>query len=140
MNDGKGKEIEYYKSKLGSTNISFEKYKLSNDYLDSKVKELKYVNSQTDEFKQTKAELIQSVKLVKMIHKVSLAFNDLVDKSLRIKLLEEVVNAKQSFINEQTKLWKKRNKLGGLQASLSYIESFMEFSNITLKYLKNGEQ
>ena len=140
MNDGKDNPIEYYKSKIGSTNIPYEKFKLVGSFFDNKLKEFNYVSSDLVEFNQTKAELTQSIKLIRMIHKVSLAFNESVNVKERIKYLEEVIKAKNSFISNQKKLWKARNKTGGLLASLSYIESFMEFTNITLNYLKNGEQ
>ena len=140
MNDGKDDPIAYYKLKVGSTNIAYEKYKLARNYLDQKIKDFNYVDSSLDEFMQTKREIEQSVKLIKMIQSVSLAFNDKVDLSIRIKYLEDVLKQRKAFINEQKKLWKTRNKTGGLISSLSYIESFMEFTNITLNYLKNGEQ
>ena len=133
--------VEYYKQKIGNGNISISKFKMSQEFLDNKIKELEYVSSNTLEFKLTKDELIQSIKMVKMIQKVSLAYNENVDKQIRIKYLQEILNSKEEFILEQKRLWLERNKSGGLKSSISYIECFMEFITQTLNYLlRIGDQ
>ena len=66
-------------------------------------------------------EIIQTVKMLKMIHKLSLAYNEGVDLDLRIRYMTEVVNSRESFINEQKRLWLERNKSGGLENSINYL-------------------
>ena len=133
--------IEYYKSKIGNGNMSYPKFSCLRKFLESKKEELLLVNSNSLEFMQTKEELLQSIDLVLMIQKLSLAYNESVDIKIRIKYLQEILGKKNEFILKQKKLWLARNKSGGLESSLSYIERFMEFVTQTLNYqLKIGEQ
>ena len=127
--------IDYFKKKMGTTFMQYPKFRIMRKFLNLKLDEIDFIKMDNDLL--TIEEIIQTVKMLKMIHKLSLAYNEGVDLDLRIRYMEEVVNSRESFINEQKRLWLARNKSGGLQSSINNIESFMEFSEETLKYLND---
>ena len=127
--------IEYYKKKTGNGNISYPKFKASENFFKSKLKELKLVDADNKEALITIEEIKASIHLITMIQRLSLAYNDNVGIDLRIEYLEEIMKEKDGFIKKQKELWLKRNKSGGLISSISYIERFIEFVSQTLKYL-----
>ena len=54
-------------------------------------------------------------------------------------LLAAVIAGRESFLDEQKRLWLERNKSGGLASSISYIEKFYRFLEATLNYIRGGE-
>lgn len=127
--------IDYFKSKIGTTYMEYPKFRIMRKFLNLKLDEIDFIKMDNDLL--TIEEIIQTVKMLKMIHKLSLAYNEGVDLDLRIRYMTEVVNSRESFINEQKRLWLERNKSGGLQSSIKNIESFMDFASKTLKYLND---
>ena len=81
-----------------------------------------------------KAELKQSSLLVKLINKLSYAFNENLSKQEKISLLKDVISYEDTFINEQKRLWLARNKYSDLDTSIGYLERFFIFAKKTLKY------
>lgn len=127
--------ITYFKDKMGTTFMKYPKFRIMRKFLNLKLDEIDFIKMDNDLL--AIEEIIQTVKMLKMIHKLSLAYNEEVDLDLRIRYMTEVVNSRESFISEQKRLWLARNKSGGLQSSIKHIESFMDFASETLKYLND---
>lgn len=131
---------QYYLERNKVTILSKEKYEFLHRYLNLKIEEIKYAKMDTCEGNLIKDEIFQSIFLLKMIHKVNIAYNEDLNINERISYLEEVIASKEQLINEQKRLWLARNKSGGLTSSLSYLEKFVQFAEITLNYLtERGE-
>ena len=120
--------------------LSLEKFNLLNKFFDMKLEEFDLSDISTVDNEIIKAELVQTVNILKMIHKVNFAYNENIDINDRIELLEEVLASKDQLINEQRRLWLYRNKSGGLISSLSYLERFINFASQTLNYLRRGKE
>lgn len=126
----------YYHERTKHSILSKEKYELMMRFLDERVYELSLADMQTSDGELIKAELKQSVFLVKLINKLNYSFNDKLTKDERIALLEEIVGSREKLINEQTKLWLARNKYSDLDESIGYLERFILFGRKTLNYIK----
>lgn len=126
--------IEYYKTKMGQTALPKVKYNLLNKFFDLKLAELESCDIKKDLI--TKDEIKQNIKLVRFIEDLGQAYNDENTTLEKISYLNNILNSKEEFINDQKRIWLTRNKEGGLKSSLSYIEYFMEFTKITLDNLK----
>ena len=130
--------VNYYQQRNQA--LSKEKFHLLEAFFNSKIKEIDLASLHVDDGDVIKAELKQSICLVRLIHKVNYSYNQNISIQERIKILEEVISSKEQFISEQKRLWLIRNKSGGLFSSLAYLEKFFDFANQTLKSLQRGEE
>ena len=135
--DGK---IDFFINKTKDYILPYHKYQVMDNFFRSKLEEIKYIDVRNEETKQTIEEIKQTIKTVEMITKVNVCFDDSLDKKTKIKLLEDLINDKKEYLDNQKKLWRARNKEGGLVSSISYLEYFYRFIEITLDYLKTGEK
>lgn len=130
-------DIDYYREKMKDKILSFEKYTIINQFFDLSLQQLDFAH--TDEL--IKEDLRYAIMFLRNIYKVNISLNDKVDRNLRIKLLEEVVDSKDELINRLQYLWTQRNKSGGLEKSYKYIYSFIEVAEKILggMYGREGE-
>ena len=126
---------QYYLERNKVTTLSKEKYEFLHRFLNLKIEEIKYAKMDTCEGKLIKDEIFQSIFLLKMIHKVNIAYNEDLSIEERKGYLEEVLASKEQLLSEQKRLWLARNKAGGLLSSLSILEKFVQFAEISLNYL-----
>jgi hypothetical protein len=84
-------------------------------------------------------EAKQSIWLVRLIQDLNQAYNEQLPKEKRLEYVQAILDCQEDFIQEQKRLWLKRNKSGGLQASIAYLERFFLFVLETQKYLQRGE-
>jgi hypothetical protein len=112
----------------------------TNNYYPLKIEEINLAKMECEDKDIVRDELLQAIFLLKMIHKVNIAFNDNISLENRINYLEEVIASRERLINEQKRLWLSRNKFGGLVSSLSYLEKFVQFAEKSLNYYRRGEE
>ena len=127
---------KYYRERTTSILLDYNKYKMLDEFLILKEKEIELSQLNVDDGDVIKEELQQTISLLKNIHKLNIAHNERIDINLRIELLEEVLANKSAFIEKQKELWLSRNKQGGIKDSLSYLERFYQFIEITLKDIR----
>lgn len=127
--------INYFIERNKSSILSKEQYELMEKFLNFKETELDLVDMKIEDASLIKDELKQSSRLVKMINKLIYAFNDNLSKDEKVKLLEEILENKDNFINEQKRLWLARNKYSDLDTSIGYLERFFIFAKKTLNYI-----
>ncbi|MFA5542962.1 MAG: family 20 glycosylhydrolase [Bacilli bacterium] len=121
-------KIGYFTSKMKDKILTKEKYEMMNDFFDQKLKELDY--SQVE--KLIKDELKHSIFFVRTLLKINQSLNESYDMKYRIKLLEEVIAAKDQLVNELRYLWLQRNKTSYLDDSIGYINKLIDFTKILL--------
>lgn len=130
--------ISYFKKKMGTSTLSYSRYEAFENFLNWKLQELHRISLAKDD-QLVKLEIVQGIKIVKMIHKLSVAYDTNLVLKKRLGFLEDILKEKDQFIEDQKAAWLARNKSGGLKSSLSYIECFMEFVLRTLNYLSEEE-
>ena len=134
------KPIEFFISKTKDYLLPYTKYQIMQKFFDAKLDEIKYIDVNNEETKLTIEEIKQTIKTVKMITTVNVCFSNELDRVKKIDLLEKLISDENEYLDNQKKLWLKRNKEGGLSSSLSYLKYFYEFIKVTLDYLKTGEK
>ena len=132
--------VEFFINKTKDYLLPLTNYRIMERFLDQKLDEIKYIDVNNDETRQTIEEIKQTIKTVKMITKLSVCFSDELEKQEKIKLLNDLISDKTEYLDNQKKLWRARNKEGGLVSSISYLEYFYEFISVTLDYLKTGDK
>ena len=137
IEDGK---IDFFINKTKDYILPYHKYQVMDNFFKSKLEEIKFIDVKNEETKQTIEEIKQTIATVEMITKVNVCFDDSLDVKVKIKFLEDLINDKKEYLDNQKKLWRVRNKEGGLASSISYLEYFYRFIEITLDYLKTGEK
>ena len=110
------------------------------NFFKTKLEEIKYIDVNNDETDLTIEEIKQTIKTIHLITTVNICFTSDLPNDEKIKLLENLLKEKEEYLDNQKKLWLRRNKKGGLKSSLSYLEYFYEFVKVVLDYLKTGEK
>jgi len=131
--------VEYFLMKCRYNMLSKDKRKVINAFFDSKLKELKIADLKSTDSKYVIDEIIQTVKIMKMIVLIDVVYDESLPKDERIKAVKKIIKAEKGFINEQKRLWLYRNKKGGLEESLSHLRNFFTFAKISLNHLEKGE-
>ena len=135
-----GCKIDFFVNKTKDYILPYHKYQIMENFFNSKLEEIKFIDVKNEETALTIEEIKQTIKTVLMIEKVNVCFDERLDKSKKIKLLEDLISDKENYLDNQKRLWLKRNKEGGLASSISYLEAFYQFISIVLDYLKTGEK
>ncbi|MBO4666861.1 MAG: family 20 glycosylhydrolase [Bacilli bacterium] len=133
-------KIDFFINKTKDYILPYTKYQILDNFFKSKLEEIKFIDNNNEETELTIEEIKQTIKTIKMIAKVSVCYDESLDVKAKIKLLEELINDKEEYLGNQKKLWRARNKEGGLASSVSYLEYFYSFIGLTLDYLKTGEK
>lgn len=115
--------IEYFISKMSDKILSLPKYNALQAFFKLKLQELE--NADVDE--TVKMEIRNAVKIVQTLIKVNIGINKDVDEALKIKLLKEVVDGESALVNEIKEVWLLRNKVSGLDKSLTFISNLVSF-------------
>ena len=136
---GETDPCEYYRQRTMSIVLDYDKYLMLERFLALKEEEIALAKIDTEDGNIIKDEFIQSIAFLKIIHKLNIAYNDRIELTTRIKLLNEVTATREDFVSEQKRLWLYRNKSGGLTNSLSYIDKFYRFVEMTLNYIRGGD-
>ncbi|MDD4077106.1 MAG: family 20 glycosylhydrolase [Bacilli bacterium] len=136
---GEVDSCRYYQQRTASIILDYDKYLMLERFLTLKEEEIALAEMDTEDGDIVRDELIQSIAFLKIIHKLNIAYNDKIALATRIKLLKEVITAREDFITKQKRLWLYRNKSGGLASSLSYIDKFYCFVEMTLNYIRGGD-
>ncbi|HBP26159.1 MAG TPA: hypothetical protein DD618_04335, partial [Acholeplasmatales bacterium] len=131
--------IAFFQSRIAPIILTEAKNVFLNEFLDQKVREVKNTRLGIPDGETVKAEIIQSVKLVKTVQELDQCFSPSLGTQEKIKKLTNVIMSQPALIEEQKRLWLIRNKSGGLNASLSYLEKFFQFAAMALKYYQRGE-
>jgi hypothetical protein len=126
----------YYRERNQSITFSYERYHMLHKFLNQKIEEIQLAKPECEDAQLVKDELYQTIILLKMIHKVNIAYNEEIKKSERIRYLEEAIAIRNQLLDEHQRLWLARNKSGGLQSSLTYLEKFVQFAEISLHCVK----
>lgn len=121
-------KIGYFTSKMKDKILTAKKYEMMNDFFTQKLKELDYSNVE----KLVKDELKHSIFFVRTLLKINQSLNESYDLKYRIKLLEEVIAAKDELVNGLRDLWLQRNKTSYLDDSIGYINKLIDFTKILL--------
>ncbi len=132
--------IEFFKNKTSSYLLPYHKYEIMENFFKTKLEEIKYIDVNNDETDLTIEEIKQTIKTIHLITTVNICFTSDLPNDEKIKLLENLLKDKEEYLDNQKKLWLRRNKKGGLKSSLSYLEYFYEFVKVVLDYLKTGEK
>lgn len=133
--------IEYYKQRVKSHIIGYNQYHLLKKFLNDKIEEIQLTSLNCEDGDLIKRELLQTIFIIKLVLKVMASYNEEINIEKRKRYLEEVIASKDRLIGEQKELWLLRNKSGGLRDTISYLEGFVHFANITLKNLnRRGEE
>lgn len=130
-------KVEFFLGKNKEILMPYHKYMVMDNFLNSKLEEIKYIDVNNDETKLTIEEIKQTIQTIKMIQACSVSYDEKLDKKVRIKLLEDIYNKQTDYLNNQRNIWLTRNKQGGLDTSISYLTYFLEFIKVTINYL-NG--
>jgi len=125
----------YYQQRTANILLDYDKYLMLDGFLTLKEKEIMLAKMDTEDANIIKEEFKQTIEFLKMIHKLNIAYNDTIDKTTRINMLRDVVASKINFFKQQKRLWLYRNKTGGLERSLSNVEKFYRFIDITINYI-----
>ncbi|HKM29598.1 MAG TPA: family 20 glycosylhydrolase [Bacilli bacterium] len=133
-------KINYYLTRAKSMFLSHEKFNLMQKFLDFKEYELGLTKMHCSDADVVKAEIKQTINFIRISQKVNIGLNKSIDLDLRKKYLQEVVATKNSFIDEQKRLWHIRNKSGGYKDSIFLVTEFIDFAESMLDFLnKRGE-
>ncbi len=130
--------ITYFMERNKATILSQEKHDALNRFFDFHVKSLNEIKA-NDEGMLSVLEAKQSIWLVRLIQDLNQAYNEQLPREKRLEYVQAILDCQEDFIQEQKRLWLKRNKSGGLQASIAYLERFFLFVLETQKYLQRGE-
>jgi hypothetical protein len=121
------------------TILSSEKHQLLNEFFALYLKMIDQAKLQIADGELVKAEMRQSIVLVQLIQALNQAYNEQLMISERLDFVLWILEKQSLFIEEQKRLWLARNKSGGLQDSLAYLDKFFLFVLETKKYLQRGE-
>ena len=131
-------KIDFFLNKTSSYLLPYTKYQIMENFFKSKLEEIKYIDVNNEETKQTIEEIKQTVDTIHLITTLSVCFSAEVDVNKKIELLTSLLDKENEYLDNQKKLWRNRNKEGGLKSSISYLEYFYAFVRVTLDYLKTG--
>ena len=134
----KKNKIDFFLNKTSSYLLPYTKYQIMENFFKSKLEEIKYIDVNNEETKQTIEEIKQTVDTIHLITTLSVCFSAEVDVNKKIELLTSLLDKENEYLDNQKKLWRNRNKEGGLKSSISYLEYFYAFVRVTLDYLKTG--
>ncbi len=131
--------IAFFQSRIAPIILTDEKNTFLGEFLDQKVREIHNARLRIDDGEIVKAEFIQSVRLVKTVLELNQCFSPSFGELEKIKKLTTIIMSQPALIEEQRRLWLTRNKSGGLNSSLAYLEKFFQFAAMALKYYQRGE-
>jgi len=131
--------IVFFQSRIAPIILTDEKNTFLGEFLDQKVREIHNACLRINDGEIVKAEFIQSVRLVKTVLELNQCFSPKLKESERIKKLTNIIMSQPTLIEEQKRLWLARNKSGGLNSSLAYLEKFFKFAAMAIKYYQRGE-
>ncbi|MFA6721924.1 MAG: family 20 glycosylhydrolase [Bacilli bacterium] len=136
---GEDDPCEYYHQRTASLVLDYDKYLLLDAFLTAKEKEVETASMEAEDAHIIKAEYLQTIAFLRNILVLNIAYNKNINLKTRMDLLAAVIAGRESFLDEQKRLWLERNKSGGLASSISYIEKFYRFLEATLNYIRGGE-
>lgn len=129
--------LEYYTQKMKYNHLSIDQFTLLSSHFDEIIKKLEYTKMLRNDAELIKAEIKQTIDLLTNIQKLILSFNNDIDICVRVKYLKELISSENRLIENHRSLWLARNRIGGLDDSLSHIKKFVEFSKLKLEDLQN---
>lgn len=135
----KDNQIEFFKKKVSGFLINYKRYNALEDYFDNKINELKKAKMNCEDANLILEELFASIKLIRLINKLRMAYSHELSLNEKIKFLEEIVASRNDLYEERKRLWLARNKISDFEESFNHIDDFITFANETLKYLTRGE-
>lgn len=128
---------EYFVNKVKGVHLSKKKFKVINELLDLKSKELDLIEKCDDEISLVCEELKQSALTIKLITHLSVCLNDDLSKDEKLGYLNYVLAKKDELIDKQKELWLKRNKSGGLNRSIKHLTDFFKLVEETKLFIQN---
>ena len=124
-------------NKVKGVHLSKKKFKVINELLDLKSKELDLIEKCDDEISLVCEELRQSALTIKLITHLSVCLNDDLSKDEKLGYLNYVLAEKDELIDKQKELWLKRNKSGGLNRSIKHLTDFFKLVEETKLFIQN---
>lgn len=132
--------IKHFEEKIKNQLLPYPNYLLLENFLNQKNIELKMIELDSDDKYIVIDEIKQTIRIIKIIQKTAISYNDSVSLERRLSLLESVLSLKKTVLDEQKRLWLARNKSGNLNDTLSYLETFFKFSELTYQHLLRGDK
>lgn len=144
----KTNQIEYFLTRTKYHIVNEKMYNMRKKFLNQKIEEIQFTEPNSSDGELIKKELLQSILLLKCIHKVmaSLSEEDSLkssdgERKRRKRFLEEVIAARGKLVDGQKQLWLSRNKQSNLDDSIDYLEGFVNFAEMALEELiRRGEE
>lgn len=131
--------ILFFKNKVKDYLMSYDRYLALEEFFENKIKELKRARMTCWDNELIIDELLLSIRTVRLINKVRMAYSDEVSLEKKMAFLEEVMDSRDDLYVERKRLWLARNKISDFEESFSHIDEFIKFADETLKYLTRGE-
>lgn len=130
---------EYFASKCKYSYLSYEKFIMMDNLFNTNIEYLNLLDNKNEELYLVCEELKQTSMIMKMIIRLSVSLNNDISLNERRAYLDFILENKQEYLENQKRLWLKRNKSGGLDTSLSNLYSFFELVENQKLYLQNKE-
>lgn len=131
--------VLFFKNKIKDYMMNYERYLALEDFFENKIKELKRTKLRCYDGKLIIDEVLLSIKTIRLINKVRMAYSSEVPLEKKKTFLEEVMDSRDEMYVERKRLWLARNKISDFEESFNHIDEFIKFADETLKYLTRGE-
>ena len=118
--------ISFFKAKTQDKILSKAKYHIITQFFKTKREEL----ALADVDLLVKDELNHSISFVETLLKINQSMNEEYTKTERIAFLNQAIAMEQPLIKGLTTLWMARNKRSGLDNSIQYIKTLIQFTKI----------
>lgn len=118
--------LAYFKAKTQDKILSTKKYAIITDFFQQKRKELELAAVEP----LVKEEIKHSISFVETLLKINQSMNQELTLATRKILLGEVIAMEQPLIEGLKTLWMARNKRSGLNKSIQYIKTLIQFTTI----------
>jgi len=118
--------VTFFLTKTKDKILSIEKYTILTDFFALKQKELSFAS--VDEL--VKKEIEHSILFVETLLKINQSMNTEYDIGTRRAFLNDVISMEKPLISEFKTLWMARNKKSGLDKSVQYIKTLIQFTTI----------
>lgn len=124
--------LSYFGQRFQQNPMNSLQYKMLQRHFNDILERLEYVDMEKLDGDWIKEEIEQTVRLLTQIQKVIISFDDLQEKTTRIDHLKHVLKDIDFVKKNHATLWLRRNKKGGLDNSLSHIETLRKFAELKL--------